>query len=185
MTCLGGRVSVRSPPSFFPKGYVFLLLMGLFVRLFGMRFFTLMIGVFVVGVGCGSSGGGRSPGLESVRELESLGATVQRDTYGRVIEINLTGKPVGNADLNTIARQSHLQKLWLTNTGVTDAGLPSLMPLKNLRIIGLARTGVTDAGLLYLANMKSLREVYLYPNKVTDSAVDELKAKLPGIRVIY
>ena len=150
-----------------------------------MRFFTLMIGVFAVGVGCGSSGGGRSPGLESVRALEFLGATIQRDTYGRVIEINLTGKPIGDADLDTIARQSHLQKLWLTNTGVTDAGLPSLMPLKNLRIIGLARTGVTNAGLPYLANMKSLREVWLYPNKVTDSAVDELKAKLPGIRVIY
>ena len=150
-----------------------------------MRFFTLMICVFVVGVGCGSSGGGRSPRLKSVRELESLGATVQRDTYGRVIEINLTGKPVGNADLDTIARQLHLQKLWLTNTGVTDAGLPSLIPLRNLRVIGLARTSVTDAGLPYLANIKSLREVYLYPNKVTDSAVDELKAKLPGIRVIY
>ncbi len=185
MTCLGGRVSVRSPSSFFSGRFAILLEQYFFGSLTGMRFFFLMMGVLVVGVGCGSSGGGRSSGSESVRELESLGAIVRRDTSGRVIEINLTGKPVGNADLEAIARQPYLQRLWLTNTGITDAGLPSLMPLKNLRVIGLARTGVTDAGLLYLANMKSLREVYLYPNKVTDSAVDDLKAKLPGIRVIY
>lgn len=144
-----------------------------------------MAGVFLAGVGCGSSGGGKFSGSESIKEIESLGAQIRRDTYGRVVEINLTGKPVSNTDLETVARQLHLQKLWLTNTGVTDAGLPSLIPLRNLRVIGLARTGVTDAGLPYLANIKSLREVYLYPNKVTDSAVDELKAKLPGIRVIY
>ena len=185
MTCLGGRVSVRSPSSFFSGEFAILLEQYFFGSLTGMRFFFLMMGVLVVGIGCGSSGGGRPSGSESVRELESLGANIKLDKKGRVIEINLTGKPVGNTDLEAIARQSHLQRLWLTNTRITDEGLPSLMPLKNLRVIGLARTGVTDAGFPFLANMKSLREVYLYPNKVTDSAVDDLKAKLPGVRVIY
>jgi len=166
-------------------GFAILLEQCFFGSLGGMRFCCLLIGLLAGGIGCGSSGGGLSSGSESIRELKSLGAIVGRDTTGRVIEINLTGKPIANADLEVIARQPHLQRLWLTNTGITDAGLPSLTPLNNLRVIGLARTGVTDAGLLYLANMKSLREVYLYPNKVTDSAVDDLKAKLPGIRVIY
>ncbi len=46
-----------------------------------MRFFFLMMGVLVVGVGCGSSGGGRSSGSESVRELDSTGALVDAVEY--------------------------------------------------------------------------------------------------------
>ena len=57
--------------------------------------------------------------------------------------------------------------------------------MPNLRVLGLARTSVTDAGLLALGNIRSLREVYLYPNRVSDNAVDALKQRLPGIKVVY
>jgi len=52
-------------------------------------------------------------------------------------------------------------------------------------VLGLARTSVTDAGLPALGNIRSLREVYLYPNRVSDNAVDALKQRLPGIKVVY
>lgn len=154
-----------------------------------MKLLFLVLALFLGIAGCGFLGNGGSSGSENTGPIESLGAKIEEDIKldkkGRVIEINLTDKPVVNEDLKVIAQYKHLQMLKLARTGVTDAGLPSLIPLQNLRIIWLARTGVTDAGLPHLAQLKSLREVRLYPNKVTDSAVDELKAKLPGIRVIY
>ena len=88
-------------------------------------------------------------------------------------------------DLAVIAQYGSIQKLWLTNTGVTDAGLVHLQSMPNLRVLGLARTNVTDAGLPALGNIRSLREVYLYPNRVSDNTVDALKQRLPGIKVVY
>ena len=154
-----------------------------------MRIMLLLLALIVLVSGCGSLGSGGRPVSENTGPIESLGAKLKEDIklnqMGRVIEINLTDKAVTDEDLKVIAQYKHLQMLKLARTGVTDAGLSNLRPLQNLRAIWLARTGVSDAGLAHLAELKSLREVRLYPNRVTDSAVDELKAKLPGIRVIY
>ena len=151
-----------------------------------MRIVWLVSALSLFAFGCNSSGGGDGvPVDRHTDDLISLGAQIKKDTGGNVIEIDLTGKPVGNSDLKQITRHARLQKLWLSSTGVTDAGLINLQSMKRLRVLGLARTGITDAGLKHLAAIKSLREVYIFPTKVTDGAVDELKAALPGVRVIY
>ena len=151
-----------------------------------MRIVWLVPALSLFAFGCNSSGGGESVPVDThTDDLIALGAQIKKDTGRNVIEIDLTGKPVGNSDLALIARHTRLQKLWLSSTGVTDAGLINLQSMKRLRVLGLARTGITDAGLKHLAAIKSLREVYIFPTKVTDGAVDELKAALPGVRVIY
>jgi hypothetical protein len=141
------------------------------------------LATLVVGLGCKSSEANLP--LNAGVNLAAIGATIQTDPKGNVIEMDLTAKPVGNGDLAAIARHPHLQTLWLTKTGVTDAGLADLQPLRQLRVLGLARTGITDAGLKHLASIKSLREIWIYPTKVSEEAVDELKVALPGVRVIY
>ena len=151
-----------------------------------MRIVWLVPALSLFAFGCNSSGGGESVPVDThTDDLIALGAQIKKDTKGNVIEIDLTGKPVGNSDLALIARHTRLQKLWLSSTGVTDAGLIDLQSMKRLRVLGLARTGITDAGLKHLAAIKSLREIYFFPTKVTDGAVDGLKAALPGVRVIY
>ena len=99
----------------------------------------------VAGLGCKSSEANLPPAAGV--NLTTMGATIQTDPKGNVIEMDLTAKPVGNGDLAAIARHLHLQTLWLTKTGVTDAGLADLQPLRQLRVLGLARTGITDAGI--------------------------------------
>ena len=151
-----------------------------------MRIVWLVPALSLFAFGCNSSGGGESVPVDThTDDLIALGAQIKKDSKGNVIEIDLTGKPVGNSDLALIARHTRLQKLWLSSTGVTDAGLIDLQSMKRLRVLGLARTGITDAGLKHLAAIKSLREIYFFPTKVTDGAVDGLKAALPGVRVIY
>ena len=151
-----------------------------------MRIVWLVLAPLLFALGCNSSGGGENVPVDTrTDDLIALGAQIKKETEGNVIEIDLTGKPVGNSDLALIARHTRLQKLWLSSTGVTDAGLIELQSMKRLRVLGLARTGITDAALKHLAPIKSLREIFIFPTKVTDGAVDELKAALPGVRVIY
>ena len=151
-----------------------------------MRIVWLVLALSLFAFGCFSNGGGGyAPVVLKSDGLIALGAKIQKDSEGYVIEINLAGQSVGNSDLKQITRHTRLQKLWLSSTGVTDAGLIDLQSMKRLRVLGLARTGITDAGLKHLAAIKSLREIYFFPTKVTDGAVDELKSALPGVRVIY
>ena len=151
-----------------------------------MRIVWLVLALSLFALGCNSSGGGENVSVDTrTDDLIALGAQIKKDTGGNVIEIDLTGKPVGNSDLVLIVRHTRLQKLWLSSTGVTDAGLIELQSMNRLRVLGLARTGITDAALKHLAAIKSLREVFIFPTKVTDGAVDELKTALPGVRVIY
>ena len=145
-----------------------------------LRFLFLLLSIWA---GCGSpSGGGVHPNNTA---LVGLGGQLVPDASGNVVEANFTGRPLGDPDLAIIAQAGSIQKLWLTNTGVTDAGLVHLQSMPNLRVLGLARTSVTDVGLPALGNIRSLREVYLYPNRVSDNTVDELKQLLPGIKVVY
>ncbi len=152
-----------------------------------MRIGWFVTALLLFAFGCFSNGGGGYAPVVGLKtdSLITLGAQIKKDTGGNVIEIDLTGKPVGNSDLKQIIRHKRLQKLWLSNTSVTDAGLIELQSMKRLLVLGLARTRITDAGLKHLEPIKSLREVYIFPTKVTDGAVDELKAALPGVRVIY
>ena len=145
-----------------------------------LRFLFLFLPIWA---GCGSPSGG---GVHhNITALVGLGGQLVPDAAGNVVEANFTGRPLGDPDLAIIAQYGSIQKLWLTNTGITDAGLVHLQSMPNLRVLGLARTGVTDAGLPALGNIRSLREVYLYPNRVSDNTVDALKQRLPGIKVVY
>lgn len=148
-----------------------------------MRWLRTWVLLFPFWVGCGSPGG--DGGNLSFSDLNALGGQLTPDSAGNIVEANFTGRPLGDPDLVVIARYGSIQKLWLTNTGVTDTGLVHLQTMPNLRVLGLARTSVTDAGLPALGRIRSLREVYLYPNRVTDSAVDALKQQLPGIKIVY
>ena len=162
-----------------------------------MKLMFLVLSLIVSLTGCGSSGNRGGSSAENIGPIVSLGADIKKsppdiklDQMGRVIEINLSKKPVSDDDLKVIAQYKHLQKLWLANTGVTDAGLLSLVSLQKLRVLGLARTSVSDEGLLHLSQFRSLQKVHLYPNKITVGAVEELAAKrkmakLPRIIVEY
>lgn len=145
-----------------------------------LRFLFLFLPIWA---GCLSpAGGGVHPNNTA---LVRLGGQLVPDAAGNVVEANFTGRPLGDPDLAIIAQYGSIQKLWLTNTGITNVGLVHLQSMPNLRVLGLARTGVTDAGLPALGNIRSLREVYLYPNRVSDNTVDALKQRLPGIKVVY
>ena len=152
-----------------------------------MRLMFVMLAVIVAVTGCGFLGNGGSPGPENTEPIESLGAKIgegiKLDQKGRVVEIDLSDKLVDDEDLKVIARYQHLQKLKLAKTGVTDAGLADLLPLKNLRVIMLSNTAVTSQGLQQLAVLPSLREVFVWPMKITKKEYEDLKAKLPRVKV--
>ena len=151
-----------------------------------MRCLGIFITLGLMLSGCGSPGGnGDGSNTPSARQLTGMGGELTTDTVGNIVEADFSQKPVGDTDLAVIARHATLQVVWLGLTEVTDAGLIHLQSMPRLQKLGLAETSITDAGLKHLAAIKTLRKVYMYGTKVTDGAVDQLKAAVPGLVVVY
>ena len=87
------------------------------------------------------------------------------------------------AQLSAIA--DNIFELDLARSQVGDGGCLEIAKMKRLTKLDLRQSAVSNAGLKHLAAIKTLRKVYIYPTKVTDGAVDQLKAAVPGLVVVY
>lgn len=145
--------------------------------------------------------------LKSIKELEALGVEVRpiaakvdwREVNFRsqsietiekalgsvknvlsLVDINLGGAKIKDADLANIKGLINLNRLHLENTPVTDAGLVHLKGLVNLDYLNLYGTAVTDAGLEHLKELTQLKHLYLWQTKTTEAGVAKLKKALPN-----
>lgn len=148
--------------------------------------------------------------LKSIKELEALGVEVRPiaakvewrevnfrsqspETIGKalvalknvlcLVDINLGGAKIKDADLANIKGLINLNRLHLENTPVTDAGLVHLQGLVNLDYLNLYGTAVTDAGLEHLKDLTRLKHLYLWQTKTTEAGVAKLKKALPNVDV--
>jgi len=100
-----------------------------------------------------------------------------------VVDLDLSGQKVTDADLAPLAGLTNLRKLSLARSAVKDSGLVHLKGLGKLESLNLFQTDVTDAGLDQVAAIKGLKRLYVFQTKVTDAGVAKLKTALPGVRV--
>ncbi len=96
---------------------------------------------------------------EPLRAIEQLGAGIERNEMGQVIQI----------DLNA--------------TAITDDVLKDLEGLVHLRFLELNQTGITDAGLIHLKGLSALETLLLFNTNVTDAGVAELEMSLPNCTI--
>jgi hypothetical protein len=128
---------------------------------------------------------------DAMKLAEKLGAGIERDHKqpGKpVIQLNLHGKPVTDADLKELKELKDLQQLTdlaLDSTQVTDAGLKELKDLKQLTALNLDGCNkVTDAGLKELKELKQLTRLDLTGVPVTAPGVKDLQEALPKCKII-
>ena len=55
-----------------------------------------------------------------------------KDAAGEIVELDLTGTWVSDADMARVAKLRHLRKLDLSQTKITDSGLEHLKSLENV-----------------------------------------------------
>ena len=113
-------------------------------------------------VGCG----------DSVAKLEKLGASIERNDNGEVVEVHLAGDQV--TDTGHVLLNGHQ---------VTDATLVYLKGLTKLTALSLSATQVTDAGMVHLLGLTNLQTLNLSRTQVTDAGVAELRQALPNCEI--
>jgi hypothetical protein len=100
-----------------------------------------------------------------------------------VVELDLSGQKLGDADLTGVATLSNLRKLSLARSTVKDTALVHLKGLQKLESLNLFSTEISDAGVESLKTLKRLKRLYVFQSKITDAGVANLKSTLSGLTV--
>ena len=90
---------------------------------------------------------------------------------------------VTDAGMVHVSKLPQLEELYVPKCAVTDAGLSHVAGLTHLRSINLYGTLITSAGLKHLMDLAGLRHLLITDLKLKPVAVDQLKAKLPLLKV--
>jgi internalin A len=105
-----------------------------------------------------------------------------KDAAGEIVELDLTGTWVTDADMAKVAQLRHLRKLDLSQTRITDSGLDHLKSLENVTDLTCYYAEyLTEDGISHLRNWKHLERLNLRGTKVTSKVFDSL-AKLTSLR---
>lgn len=101
----------------------------------------------------------------------------------QLLQIDLSGKKITDASLNTIGQLSAVETLQLDSTLISDKGLAQLATLTNLRSLHLTGTNVSLAGLQSLSALHNLKNIYLYHSAVKGSDYPALKKLFPSANI--
>src|SRR5437868_5455402 len=104
-----------------------------------------------------SSATGGSDDPAAVAALKTAKATLETDSEGRVVKVDLDSALGSDADLERLKGLPSVRELDCSEVrGVTDSGLAKLAGHPSLRVIKLERTSVTDAGMARLQKIPNL-----------------------------
>ncbi len=100
-------------------------------------------------------------GCTTKQRLERLGATVEVNEQGEIVEVDLSF------------------------TQITDAGLVHLAGLTSPQDLNLYGTQITDAGLVHLEGLTSLQTLHLFNTQITDAGLAKLRETLPNCQIYH
>ena len=112
-----------------------------------------------------------------IEDLKSLNEVKQQ-----LVELNLSGMPIGDSEIKTILEFKNLEILNLNSTHITDKSITTLAELSSLKQLSLSGTQLTSNGLKDLSNHKALQRVYCWNTSVTQNDVNSLSSKAGNIK---
>lgn len=99
----------------------------------------------------------------------------------KVVELNLSGMPVKDEDLQAISQFKNLRKLNLNFTEITGNNLQQLQSLPHLKMLSLSGTPVEIAQLRKLQDFPKLRTVFLWSTPAAGADLKDLSEKNKNI----
>jgi hypothetical protein len=128
---------------------------------------------------------------QTIRDLEQLGAKIQRTEYNDGLQeiVTIDGVQLGSEwkgevkDLRRLKWLVDVQQLVLVGDKMGDAALAQAALMPGLKRLHLHHTGVTDQGMQALAGCAALQEFGAYYSPLGDEAVVPL-GKLPALSTV-
>ena len=111
-------------------------------------------------------------------------ATLGEKSFVRVTGVDLSGRNVDDAALQSLSGLKFLESLNLERTQITDASADVLLSFPQLSELSLRFTRVGDPTAARLGQLPQLEKLYLTSTQLSDAAAPNL-AKLDGLKELY
>ena len=116
-------------------------------------------------------------------EYNSKSITNLSRVADNIINLDLSGLPIGKAEIDVVATCSNLEWLEVDRTPITDKETDTLKVLSKLRTLKIYNTSITDASIPSLKKMSELQQVYLWKTKISQRGLSELKNVNPALLI--
>lgn len=90
-----------------------------------------------------------------------------------IVEMDLSGIPIGLPESEMIAACANLEWLELDRTTITDEELEKLRDLKKLRLLKIYETNITDKSISVFKRLSNLKSLYLWRTSIGSEALDK------------
>ncbi|MDO6515585.1 c-type cytochrome domain-containing protein [Zobellia uliginosa] len=118
-------------------------------------------------------------------EYDAAAVVAMERIAGHIVELDLSGLPIGAAEMDFVAKCQNLEWLEIDKTPIGDGELEKLASLKNLKFLKTYATSITDKSIPVFENMKGLKNLYVYQTGISREALENLQTKNPTLSVNY
>jgi len=116
-------------------------------------------------------------------EYDSKAITNLQSVANNIVELDLSGLPIGKEEIAFVASSKNLEWLEIDKTPVTDNEIDTLGTLAKLQTLKIFETAISDKSLSVFREMSSLKNLYLWETSVSNEAVEQLKTDFPLLKV--
>ncbi len=102
---------------------------------------------------------------------------------GNIVYLDLSGLPLGTAEIKMVAQCENLERLELDGTTVTDSDFALLPKLGNLQLLKVYQTELGDRSIPVLEQLVALENLYLWETNVSEKALEGLHKSRPDLRM--
>lgn len=114
---------------------------------------------------------------------ESKQLTALRPLIKNIVQLDVSGLPIGQEEMNLIASCSSLEWLEIDQTPLTDVEVDTLKVLSQLRMLKIYSTAISDESLPVLEQMSGLQKLYLWHTEVSPEKLMDLQKRNPGLQI--
>lgn len=100
-----------------------------------------------------------------------------------IVELDLSGIPLGNEEMAVIGTFTNLEWLEVDKTPVSDKDLENLVALKELRLLKIFESSITDQSTSVLMSLPNLKSLYIWETNISAAALQELRKQRPGLSI--
>lgn len=116
-------------------------------------------------------------------EYDSKPITDLQRVASNIIELDLSGIPIGEEEIAFIATCSNLEWLEIDKTPISDTEVEKLVNLKNLSFLKIYETSITDNSVPIFKRLPSLNRLYLWKTSITENSLSDLQKARPSLLV--
>ena len=100
-----------------------------------------------------------------------------------IVELDLSGLPIGKEEMGLVAACKNLEWLEIDKTPITDIELDTLRTLSKLNTLKIFETAVSDKSLKVFSELPKLKNLYLWKTSVSLNGIETLKADKPDLSI--